>query len=145
LKPQDNIEAVKLLHSLDIDIYPTFIVRPEFDKRDFAAFRQFCLGLDLDFIGFAVLTPLPGTDFYNQVKDRLITDNYDYFDLFHTLLPTRLPLPEFYQELASLYTRSRSFSNQLALLKKYPVTDIPGLFKTHFRFMDRLKHLYRDY
>ncbi len=145
LRPKDNREAVKILHALDIDIYPTFIVRPEFDKNDFEECRQFCLGLELDFIGFAVLTPLPGTDFYNDVKDRLITHNYDYFDLFHTLLPTKLPLKEFYKEMASLYSNARSFSNQIALLRKYPLAEIPSLFKAHFEFTKRLKNLYKDY
>jgi radical SAM superfamily enzyme YgiQ (UPF0313 family) len=92
----DNGKAVKILHDLDIEIYASFIVRPEFDQVDFAACSQYCRDLRLNFAGFAMLTPLPGTDFYEQVSSRLITHNYDYFDFFHTLLPTALPLPAFY-------------------------------------------------
>ena len=60
----DNKRAVRILQDLDIDIYASFIVRPEFTHQDFAAFHQYCRDLDLTFASFAVLTPLPGTDFY---------------------------------------------------------------------------------
>ena len=78
---------------------------------DFMDLRKYCLGLDLNFIGFSVLTPLPGTDLYDEVRDKLVNANFDYFDFFHTLLPTKLPLKDFYQELASLFKRSRSLRN----------------------------------
>ena len=45
-----------------------------------------------------MLTPLPGTDFYEEIKDRLLTNDYDFFDFIHTLLPTDLPLDKFYVE-----------------------------------------------
>lgn len=143
--PQNNIEAINILHSLDIDIYPTFLVRPEFDKNDFKELKSCCLKLGFNFIGFPVLTPLPGTDFYNEVQPKLITHNYDYFDFFHTLLPTKLPLKEFYKELLSLYNNSRSFSNQIAFLKKYSLKEIPSLFKMFFKFNKQINNLYKDY
>ncbi|MEW6116770.1 MAG: radical SAM protein [Nitrospirota bacterium] len=142
---ENNTRAVQVLKGLEIDIFPMFIVRPEFDKRDFADVRNYCLGLDFDFIGFSVLTPLPGTDLYNDVKDGLLTSNYDYFDFFHTLLPTTLPVKDFYRELALLYKRSRSLRNQIKLMRKYPLREIPSLFRTYGYLMERLNTLDRDY
>jgi radical SAM superfamily enzyme YgiQ (UPF0313 family) len=106
----NNERAVQILKDLDLDIWPMFMVRPEFKPQDFAALRQYCLGLDLSFIGFSVLTPLPGTDLYNEFKDQLISANYDFFDFFHTLLPTTLPLPDFYQELTRLVKGSKTLA-----------------------------------
>lgn len=140
-----NARAVKVLKDLDIDIWPMFIVKPDFDRRDFTDLRQYSLGLALSFIGFSVLTPLPGTDLYNKVKDQLITCNYDYFDFFHTFLPTRLPIKDFYQELTRLYQRSRSFRNQIKFMRKYPLREWPSLFRTYGHFMERLKTLEQDY
>ncbi len=142
---KNNIDAVKILHSLDIDIFPMFIIRPEFDKNDFKELRRYCLSLKLDFIGFSVLTPLPGTDLYNEVKDKMITNNYDYFDFFHTLLPTKLPLKKFYKEYIALYNKTSSASNKIAFLKKYPLNEIPSLFKLHFKFTKQLKNIDKDY
>jgi radical SAM superfamily enzyme YgiQ (UPF0313 family) len=67
---ENNVKAVQVLKGLDIEIFPMFIVKPEFVKKDFADLRKYCLALELDFIGFSVLTPLPGTDLYNDVKDK---------------------------------------------------------------------------
>ncbi len=142
---ENNLRAVQVLKELDIDIWPMFIVRPEFDRRDFANLRQYCLDLDLSFIGFSVLTPLPGTDLYIEVKDRLVTGNYDYFDFFHTLLPTVLPVQDFYRELATLFKRSRSLKNQFKLMRKYRLRELPSLFRAYGGLMARLKNLAGDY
>jgi radical SAM superfamily enzyme YgiQ (UPF0313 family) len=142
---ENNKTAVKVLKSLGIDIFPTLIVRPEFDRGDFSDLRHYCLDLDLDFIGFPVLTPLPGTDLYNEVKDKLLTSNYDYFDFFHTLLPTTLPMGDFYKELTSLYKRSRPLKNRIKFMRKYPFRELPSLFKAYGDFMKRLGSLEEDY
>jgi radical SAM superfamily enzyme YgiQ (UPF0313 family) len=142
---ENNKTAVKVLKSLGIDIYPTFIVRPEFDRSDFADLRKYCLDLDLNFIGFPVLTPLPGTDLYNDVRDKLITSNYDYFDFFHALLPTTLPMKDFYRELVTLYKRSRSLKNQISLMRRYPIRELPSLFRSYGDFLKRLGTLEQDY
>jgi radical SAM superfamily enzyme YgiQ (UPF0313 family) len=142
---EKNRKAVEVLKSLDIDIFPTFIIRPEFERKDFADLRQYCLGLDLNFIGFPVLTPLPGTDLYQEVKEKLISSNYDYFDFFHTLLPTSLPLRDFYRELATLYKRSRSLKNQINFMNKYRLLEWPSLFRAYGDFKKRLNALEQDY
>jgi radical SAM superfamily enzyme YgiQ (UPF0313 family) len=142
---RDNETAVKILHDLDINIYASFILRPEYDREDFAALKRFCRRLDLNFASFAVLTPLPGTDLYDEVKDQLIIHNYDYFDFIHTLLPTRLPLNDFYAEYYKLYREAVSPVKGLSLLTKFPLLQIPGMFLKWERWMRRLKRLDRDY
>jgi radical SAM superfamily enzyme YgiQ (UPF0313 family) len=142
---ENNKKAVKILKSLDIDIFPTFIVRPEFNRSDFADLQKYCLDLDLNFIGFSVLTPLPGTDLYDNVKDRLITSNYDYFDFLHTLMPTTLPIKDFYEEMATLYKGSRSLRNRIKLMRKYRLRELPSLFKAYGDFLKRLNTLEQDH
>ncbi len=141
----DNEAAVKVLQDLDIDIYASFIVRPEFRREDFAAYRSACRKLGLDFATFAVLTPLPGTDLFDEVKGRLITRDFDYFDFIHTLLPTNLPLNEFFAELAGLYKNAIPPLRQLAQLKRYPVRDIPSLLSKSRRILARMRTAAGDY
>lgn len=141
----ENEKAVKLLHDLGVEVYASLILRPEFDRSDFAAYRQYTRSLGLHFASFAVLTPLPGTDFYEEVKDRMITDNYDYVDFVHTLLPTKLPLKEFYQEYFDLSRKAVALSKRIAYLRRYPWRDIPSLLLKAHRYQKRLKRLYRDY
>jgi len=141
----DNSKALEILNKLGIEPYASFIVRPDLLKEDFAAFRRYCRSLSLGFIGFAVLTPLPGTDLYEQSKEQLITSNWDYFDFIHTVLPTKLPMEEFYDEYYKLYRQAVPPTRALAHLSRYRLSDIPGTLVKSFRFYNRLRRAYRDY
>jgi radical SAM superfamily enzyme YgiQ (UPF0313 family) len=133
------------MQALGIDIYASLILRPEFTRPDFAALRQYCHDLDLDYATFAMLTPLPGTDFYDEVEDQLITRDYDYFDFIHTLLPTALPLKEFYEEYYQLYQKAIPFTKRLVMLRKMEWRDIPALTMRSYRVFNQLRRAYKDY
>jgi radical SAM superfamily enzyme YgiQ (UPF0313 family) len=141
----DNATAVRILQDLEIEIYASFIVHPAFTKADFGAFRQYCRALNLNFATFAVLTPLPGTDFYQEVEKQLITHNYDYYDFIHTLLPTALPLKEFYEEYYQLSLNALSPIDRLSLLRKIPLKDLPSLLAASYRVYNRIRRAYLDY
>jgi radical SAM superfamily enzyme YgiQ (UPF0313 family) len=126
-------------------VYASFILRPEFTRADFCALATYCRRLELSFASFAVLTPLPGTDLYQEVSDQLVIHDYDYFDFIHTLLPTALPLEEFYAEYRNLYARAMCLKKQLAWLRRFPLKEIPRLLVRGFRFYDRLEATYLDY
>ncbi len=125
---RDNSQAVQILQDLGIEVYASFIIRPSFTRAD-----------------FAVLTPLPGTDLYQEVSDQLITRNTVHVDFVHTLLPTRLPLEAFYAEYHRLYTRAIPFAKQVAVLRELPLREIPRTFLKGRRVLGRLKTAYLDY
>ena len=141
----DNERAVEILHDLGIEIYASFIVRPEFTKKDFRAFRRYTRHLGIRFASFAVLTPLPGTDLYDEVRSQMITHNYDYFDFIHTLLPTALPLKEFYKEYSELYRKAIPLGKGLAFLSKYPWKEIPTTLVKSLQIRNRTRTAYLDY
>jgi radical SAM superfamily enzyme YgiQ (UPF0313 family) len=141
----DNNKAVKLLLELGIDIYASFIVRPEFTKNDFAELRSYVRYLKLDFAGFAVLTPLPGTDLYQAEESRLITNNYDFFDFIHTVLPTALPLKEFYKEYLHLYKKGVPWWRSMSSLRKYSGKEILPLIKKSMQIYKRFEEAHLDY
>lgn len=132
---RNNKEAVKILQDMDIEIYASFIIRPEFVKEDSMKFRDYCRNLRLNFATFSVLTPLPGTDLYEKVKDQLITHNYDYFDFLHTLLPTSLPLKEFHRELYELFKKSVPLHSWISFIRKFPLVEIPSILKISTRLL----------
>jgi radical SAM superfamily enzyme YgiQ (UPF0313 family) len=141
----ENERAIKILQDLSIDIYASFIIRPEFSREDFAAYRRYCRRLGLNFASFSVLTPLPGTDLYDEVKDKLLTRNFDYFDFIHALLPTNLSLKDFFAELTRLYRNAIPPLKQLAHLRRYPLRDILPLLAKSRRTFARLRTMHRDY
>jgi radical SAM superfamily enzyme YgiQ (UPF0313 family) len=140
-----NRRAVEVLHDAGVEIYASFILRPEFGRDDFSMLADYCHELDVDFASFAVLTPLPGTDLLEETQARLITDDYDFFDFIHTVLPTTLPLEEFYSEYTKLYAQALSQKRKLALLRKFPVRELPAAVVRSVRFQRGLRSAYRDY
>jgi len=141
----DNLAAARILNDLGIDMHASFIVRPEFDRNDFEAMRRYCRSLGVTYVGFAVLTPLPGTDYYEEVKDALVTNDPAYFDFIHTVLPTELPIREFYEEYMRLATGAVSPINVMSFLRKFAWRDLPGALLKFHRFADRMKTVHRDY
>jgi len=141
----NNLQAVNVLQDLGIDIYASFIVRPDFNEEDFAEFRSYCRSIDLSFASFAVLTPLPGTDLYDEVEDQLLTREPEFFDFIHTVLPTALPLEDFYEQYFRLYTKSIPLRNVFAFMSKYRLREVPANLAKFRRWSKRLRTLHTDY
>ena len=104
-----NNEAIRILRRLGIGDAAHFIVNPDFAEDDFQALFRYVCASDLFQPTYTVLTPLPGTDLYQTLYDRLVIRDYAYFDLGHAVLPTRLSRKGFYEQLVHLYSRTYSF------------------------------------
>ncbi len=124
---ENNERALAILRQHGIEPDASFIVDPTYDPSDFATLRRYVRRLRLRLPFFTVLTPLPGTTFFDAVKEQLTTHNYEQFDMLHAVLPTRLPLAEFYAELAKLYREA------------YPLWKL-RLAKLYLAFLDRWQH-----
>jgi hypothetical protein len=60
--------------------------------------RQWCLEIP-EIVNISVNTPYPGTETWRTEARRIQTRDYRLYDIQHAVLPTRLPLAEFYEEL----------------------------------------------
>jgi hypothetical protein len=74
----------------------------------------------------------------------MLTHDYDFFDFIHTLLPTHLPLDQFYEEYYQLSTRVASPWKQMSPISKYNVRDLLALRAKGNRFYSRLRSAYLD-
>ncbi|MCB1033788.1 MAG: radical SAM protein, partial [Acidobacteria bacterium] len=99
----NNDRAIRILQDLDVGYTPNFIVDPSWDREDFAKLKRWIDKTGAYNSGFSVLTPLPGTDLWAAVEDEVNTEDWELFDIAHAVLPTRLPLDEFYAEYAGLW------------------------------------------
>ncbi len=99
----NNDRAIQILQDLGVGYTPNFIVDPSWDREDFAKLRRWVDKTGAYNSGFSVLTPLPGTDLWDEVKEDVNTEDWELFDIAHAVLPTRLPLDEFYREYAGLW------------------------------------------
>ena len=104
-----NRRAIEVCHANGVEVAAYLIVDPAFDHEDFRRLSEYVEENNLTHPVFTILSPFPGTDLYNTVKDTLITEGFELMDFFHTVLPTRLPLDEFYKEFLGLYRRAYAF------------------------------------
>jgi radical SAM superfamily enzyme YgiQ (UPF0313 family) len=99
----NNVKAINILKDLGVGFTPNFIVDPAWDRQDFTRLRDWIDTMGAYNSGFSILTPLPGTDLWDTDKQRVTTKNWEMFDIVHAVLPTRLPLEEFYEEYSALW------------------------------------------
>ncbi|MEK6775770.1 MAG: radical SAM protein [bacterium] len=99
-------QAIRILKEHDVRIRAYFIVDPDFSRQDFEDLMAYVHKEGINEPMFSILTPFPGTDFYDEVQEKLVSNRYEFFDLLHALLPTKLRRKEFYRRFSSLYRRS---------------------------------------
>jgi radical SAM superfamily enzyme YgiQ (UPF0313 family) len=99
----NNARALAILRELGVGYTPNFIVDPAWDHDDFARLRAWIEETGAYNSGFSVLTPLPGTDLWETARHQVTTQNWEMYDIIHAVLPTKLPLDEFYEEYSRLW------------------------------------------
>jgi hopanoid C-3 methylase HpnR len=93
-----NVEALEFARSLGIAVAVNIIADPDWDERRFDIIREWALSIP-EIVNVSVNTPYPGTETFRTESRKFTTRDYRLFDIQHTVLPTRLPLERFYQEL----------------------------------------------
>jgi radical SAM superfamily enzyme YgiQ (UPF0313 family) len=149
---EKNNRAIEILHNNKVDPLGAFVIQPYYRKGDFDALLEYMDKMKIYYHEFTVLTPFPGTEFFDKVQDQLIFTDARLFDLAHSLLPTELPSEEFYRLYSRLYRKA--FSPIRALKIKPTVSPfakmgfvrlLPGLFalfyagRKAFRNLAKLK------
>jgi len=99
----NNRRAIEILQEMGVGFTPNFIVDPAWDHEDFARLREWIATTGAYNSGFSILTPLPGTDLWETAKQNVTTHDWEMYDIVHTVLPTKLPLEEFYAEYSRLW------------------------------------------
>lgn len=138
-------QAVKILDELGILLYANFIVDPAFSREDFRELVRYIRVLDLKYASFSILTPLPNTALYKEREPELLTKRPEMFDFMHTVLPSALPLREFYAEHAWLYGNALPAGYRLGIFRKYGWRRAMKLLMRYPYIMAKLKAGYRDH
>ncbi|HET8799519.1 MAG TPA: hypothetical protein VFO89_17665, partial [Thermoanaerobaculia bacterium] len=99
----NNNRAIRILQELGVGYTPNFIIDPTWDREDFEKLKRWIDETGAYNSGFSVLTPLPGTDLWDETVDQVQTDDWELYDIAHSVLPTKLPLEDFYREYAGLW------------------------------------------
>jgi len=95
-----NFEALEFARQLGVNVAINIIADPDWDHERFRLVREWCMEIP-EIVNISVNTPYPGTETWHTEARRLTTRDYRLFDIQHAVLPTRLPLEEFYAELVA--------------------------------------------
>ena len=96
--PNQNFEALEVARKLKIDVAINLITDPSWGGEHFERAGEWATegpgGRPPD-----GRTPYPGTELFHTESRELTSVDYRLYDIQHAVLPTKLPLREFYQEL----------------------------------------------
>ena len=138
-------EAVKILERLGIMMYASYMVNPTYTRKDFTSLMAYVRKLRHKYATFTVLTPLPGTQLYSSREKDLLSHKPELFDMLHALLPTTLPMQDFYEELAKLWTKAVPLHRVLPTLFRFGLHGMFIRIKIFRRVLDKCKILHLDY
>ncbi len=140
-----NKKAIEILEKIGITIHPAFMVMPDFEVDDFKALNEYVQSMPPAEAAFTVYSPAPGTDDWEKHKDDFICDAIKFYDCMHTILPTKLPLKEFYKHFSQL-TVSALSRNPLRVnnIPVNPLELLKIIWRTH-RYVRAQRNLWKDY
>jgi hopanoid C-3 methylase len=121
-----NRRAIEVLRRNGVDTYGSLIPNPDYTPEDWANLQRFIDETGLYYLNVSPLTPLPGTAIWDEFKDRIVVSRkaHGLWDLSHAVLPTRMPLRDFYRALLGIYVRTTldlRRANRLTLRTRPPV------------------------
>lgn len=96
-------KAIHIFHQNGIHIRGNYVVPNDYDRDDFNSLAEYANSHKVNYAGYTILTPLPGTRLYHDMKDLLIDHDYSKYNFFNCVLKTKLPLDEFYHEMGKLW------------------------------------------
>lgn len=138
-------QAARILGELGVMMYASFMIDPDYSREDFDALIAYVRRLKLKYATFSILTPLPGTALYERRKHELISTRPEHVDMLHTLLPTRLPLPEFYAEYCRVLEKAVPLHVALRNVLRFGWRHLGLRLKLLNSFLDKLRNAWREY
>jgi magnesium-protoporphyrin IX monomethyl ester (oxidative) cyclase len=132
-----NFEALEFARSLGVKVAINLIADPDWDEQRFKAVRDWCLEIP-EIVNISVNTPYPGTEIWTTESRNLTTRDYRLFDIQHSVLPTKLPLADFYKELVKTQQVMNMKHLGWSALREYSVHTLKLLLKGQTNFFKML-------
>jgi len=103
---EDTRRAVDLCRRLRYGITGNFIIDPAWGLDDFERLWDFTAELGLNHVGFTILTPLPGTAMFEEMKDQIRDPDWSHYDMHHILWEPKLGRDRFFALFAETWRRT---------------------------------------
>lgn len=101
-----TLEAVRVARECGFGVTGNFIIDPDFAEEDFHTLWDFIETHKLFRVGFTILTPLPGTEFFAESQEKIKVFDWNQYDLHHLLWKPRLPVQRFFELYCETWRRT---------------------------------------
>jgi radical SAM superfamily enzyme YgiQ (UPF0313 family) len=103
---KSTLEAIEVARSLDYGVTGNFLIDPDWDEHHFEHLWDFVATHGLRRAGYTIKTPLPGTAYFDQVRERVDGQPWFKYDMHHLLWRPKLGVRRFFELYAETWRRS---------------------------------------
>ncbi len=101
-----SLEAARIARSMRYGVNGNFLVDPDWTEQEFEQLWDFVGRHGFQRAGFTILTPLPGTEYFERLAPRLAGQPWFKYDMHHLLWEPRLGAQRFFELYAETWRRS---------------------------------------
>jgi hopanoid C-3 methylase len=99
-------DAIAIAREIGFGVTGNFVIDPAWEQADFERLWAFIEQHKLWAAGFTILTPLPGTDYYEEMRPRIRAAEWAQFDMHHLLWEPKLGARRFFELYCETWRRS---------------------------------------
>jgi hopanoid C-3 methylase len=96
-------DSIDIFHRNNIMLRGNYIVSNDYTEDDFKELSDYAGSHKVVYAGYTILTPMPGTILYNEIKDQIIDYDLSKYNFFNCVLNTKIPLEKFYENVGKLW------------------------------------------
>jgi len=126
-------QGIEVARRLGYGVTGNFVIDPAWSEADFERLWAFVDRHQLFQAGFTILTPLPGTTYYEEMRPRLRARRWADFDMHHLLWEPALGAERFFQLYCETWRRSvlnlKGRKGLLQWLSEVDLRNIPFLIR----------------
>jgi len=101
-----TVQGISVSRSLEYGVTGNFVIDPSWKEPDFERLWAFVEKHGLFQAGFTILTPLPGTAYFEEMRPRLRARRWAHFDMHHLLWEPALGAERFFELYCETWRRS---------------------------------------
>jgi len=102
----ETVRGVEVAREYRYGVTGNFVIDPAWRERDFESLWAFVERHKLFQAGFTILTPLPGTAYFEEMRPRLRARRWGHFDMHHLLWEPALGPERFFELYCETWRRS---------------------------------------
>lgn len=96
-------KAIDVFHQNGIMLRGNYIIPPSYTPEDFDEIAAYAASHRVAYAGYTILTPFPGTVFYEEQKANIIDHDLAKYNMFNAVTKTTLPTSDFYKRVSDLW------------------------------------------